>query len=348
MKGRGANEKLDWIDNFDPRILGLAAQKGVIFRFVPPVGIPELLLKEDNGFSTNWAGLQIQSSSVYFVGPNQKFTTIQSAIDQAFADGSGVPGNAKTIYIAPGSYSENLVFRPGQALVAMSANVAIGAVTIGGQHVYTTPATGDLLTNTVALQGLTFFDGAAGSTLLFDVSVGEGFFSIAGCTLLKDSLTGNAIRGIGSNGVLVMLQTNSANHQSTDSFIYSENGVLSVGQSSFQNGAAAGFIDYAGSGTCIITQNTTLASGTYVMSMTSGNAFMQGNFFNVFGTDADGIRVGATASVLFTNSTLNVPAGLGYVFQGTGTVNGAMIVYGGGNSTKDPGLTFNLLPSDPP
>jgi len=54
--GHGGNktQRIDITDSYDPRIVGRAAQKGTLFRFIPASGDPELLIKKDDGFSTEW------------------------------------------------------------------------------------------------------------------------------------------------------------------------------------------------------------------------------------------------------------------------------------------------------
>lgn len=65
--GRGGNktERIDIIDSYDPRVTGRAAQKGTIFRYIPSVGSPVILTKDDDGFSTNWvsAGGEVNTAS---------------------------------------------------------------------------------------------------------------------------------------------------------------------------------------------------------------------------------------------------------------------------------------------
>lgn len=53
-KGGTIVQRIDIIDVYDPRILGRAADKGTLFRYIPSVGDPVLLIKADNGYSTNW------------------------------------------------------------------------------------------------------------------------------------------------------------------------------------------------------------------------------------------------------------------------------------------------------
>lgn len=57
--GRGGNktQRVDIIDSYDPRVVGRAAQKGVLFRYIPAVGDPVVLIKNDDGFSTDWTSI---------------------------------------------------------------------------------------------------------------------------------------------------------------------------------------------------------------------------------------------------------------------------------------------------
>lgn len=56
--GQGGSkfERVDIIDNYDPRVTGRAATKGTMFRYIPAaIGAdPIILLKQDEGFTTNW------------------------------------------------------------------------------------------------------------------------------------------------------------------------------------------------------------------------------------------------------------------------------------------------------
>lgn len=62
-KGGITTQRVDIIDNYDPSIVGRAAAKGTLFRFIPNVGTPTLFIKLDNGFSTNWINFSAGSSA---------------------------------------------------------------------------------------------------------------------------------------------------------------------------------------------------------------------------------------------------------------------------------------------
>lgn len=345
MKGRGSNQKLDWIDKFDPRVTGLAAPKGTLFRFVPTTGFPTLLIKGDDGFSQDWQAFgEGDQPFVYFVTPGTgNFPTIQSAIDQAFADGSGL--QVATIYVPPGTYNENLTFRPGQAIIGQNANVSVGAIRIVGQHTYTPPVGSDPLAAQVCLQGMSFIDLADGHTMEI-LGAQPYFFTVSGCSFTKGDFTGNCIRCLNASGILVLAQSSTTYHGSPDPVVRSSSQVMVIQQMSHASGGVGPMLDYDGGSSVQFFNNSQLNNAPYVVNMQNGTMFCQGAFVGSFGTDPDGFRLGAGAVAYVTNSTFIVNAGTGYVFQGTGTVNGAMIVYGI-NSNKDPGLTFNLLASDP-
>lgn len=345
-KGNIKTQVNDWINSFDPRVGGLSGKKGSIFRYIPILGLPLILVKQDDGFSTNWLAVQQATpvaGNIYYVVPGGEYPTIQSAIDAAFAAGSGDPGNTATIYIPPGEYVENLEFRPGQSLVAQAANISVGAVKITGQHHYEATPGGDILSKTVLLQGLSFNDNDPGNTITID-GMNDGFFLQSGCQFFKNSATGRFVLCTNMNTILVITSGSGIYFGSTDPAIESYAAVTVVQSMSYSSNAPGPFVLYQGSGTLNFFNNQALTNSPYVLSIESGQAFVGFNFLGTFAPDSDCIRCDGLAYVF--NSTLLSSVGTGYVLQGTGTVNGGMLVYGI-STAKDPSLTFNLLPSDP-
>lgn len=53
--GGNKTQRIDIIDKIDPRTTARAAQKGTLYRYIPESGDPELLIKNDDGYTTNWA-----------------------------------------------------------------------------------------------------------------------------------------------------------------------------------------------------------------------------------------------------------------------------------------------------
>lgn len=93
--------------------------------------------------------------------PGSAFTTIQSAIDQAVADGADL-NNPRIIYIRLGTYVENLQIPAGIKLQSLGTNRSLGThVMVMGNHTITEAAL-------IAVQGIFFQDGANDGTILFD------------------------------------------------------------------------------------------------------------------------------------------------------------------------------------
>lgn len=330
----------------NPTQTAVDALKGTLFIYAPTNGDSQLFQKQDDGFSTNWLAVQQATptaENIFYVVPGGEYPTIQSAIDAAYAAGSGVGGNTATIYIPPGQYTENLVFRPGQSLVGQAANISVGSVSIIGQHTYEAPAGGDILYKTVLLQGLFFVDNDSGNTITVN-GVNEGFFLLSGCQYAKTSVTGRFALCTNPNTIFVFSQGSSVQSNSTDPSIESFANITVVQQMNFSSNAPGPFVLYQGSGTLQFFNNQALSVSPYVLSIQGGQAFVGFNFLGTFAPNSDCIRCEGLAYLF--NSTLLSSVGTGYVLQGTGTINGGMIVYGISNA-KDPALTFNLLSSDP-
>jgi hypothetical protein len=342
--GNSKTEVFDWINSFNPRVTGLAAPKGTLFRYIPTIGVPVQLLKNDDGFSTNWtAAGEGDQAAVYYVGTGD-LTTIQSAIDLAFAEGSGTGGKISTILVPPGEYIENLTFRPGQCLIAQSSTVATGAVKIQGQHVYAPPVNSDPLSVLVQLQGFTLADPNAGDTITFQGPNGA-LFSLSGCAFIKTA-AGRGCYSPNATGIFVMAACSTTQFTSSDPWVESASTVTVLNQCSHASGGVAPMLLCTSSGFAQFTQNTMFGGAPYAVSFQGGSPLIFNNNLFTFGADADCLRLGAGVTATGVFNTLSCPTGTGYVVQGTGTLNGSMLVYPD-NNTKDPGLTFNLLSSDP-
>lgn len=80
------------------------------------------------------AKYQRPANAIYRVGPVGSgffFTSVQAAIDQAVADGFTSASNLATVEIAPGTYTENVVLKPGVNLIGV-----LGSVFIDGTCTY--------------------------------------------------------------------------------------------------------------------------------------------------------------------------------------------------------------------
>lgn len=344
--------RYDFAERIDPRIApGFNAVKGALFRYVPNVGLPDLLFKKDGGTTTNWATLQTSDNAkpafVYYVAlSGAQFTSIQAALDQAQADGAGVGGQKATVYVAPGTYTENLNFRDGVSIIGMTAPGASPGVQITGNHVYTMSPHGDSLEPAIILQALLLANPNPADTIVVNGTPADGgFFQVQGCFFSKTS-TGRCIFFNAPNLIGIVAQTAIINSPvSTDPMIESQSQVCVVNQCSNTAFCNMPLLKYTGAGSVNMFFNQVLGTMAYLVDIQSGQVFDNGNWMGTFGVNPDGIKVGAGVTYYCTNSTLIVSAGTGYAWQGTGTLNGTLIAYGI-NSNKDPGLTFNLLTSD--
>lgn len=66
-QGGSKTQRVDIIDIYDPRVTGRAAPKGTLFRYIPVVGNPELLIKQDDGFTVNWANVSSDPTGITVV-----------------------------------------------------------------------------------------------------------------------------------------------------------------------------------------------------------------------------------------------------------------------------------------
>lgn len=55
--GGNKTQRIDITDKIDPRTTARAAQKGTLYRYIPESGDPELLIKLDDGYTTNWSSV---------------------------------------------------------------------------------------------------------------------------------------------------------------------------------------------------------------------------------------------------------------------------------------------------
>jgi hypothetical protein len=110
----------------------------------------------------------------YVVGPVNfaGYQTIQSAIDAANASGGG------TVFIQPGTYTENLTLKAGVALSGVEGNVDTLGIKIVGVH------TPDTSNGTMTFRELNFY----GTTAIFQSSAaGQGYLSFETCNWILSS-----------------------------------------------------------------------------------------------------------------------------------------------------------------
>lgn len=151
-------QRIDIIDIFDPRVDGRAADKGTLFRYIPAVGDPVVLIKQDSGFSTNWidasgsSGVYTASSlgagnAVYagtvandfqfkslVAGAGISITNTATEITIANTGGGTVTGDPNTVayFDAAGNLNDNLDARFDGTINAMALLNTPGTITLSG------------------------------------------------------------------------------------------------------------------------------------------------------------------------------------------------------------------------
>lgn len=88
--GGSKTQRIDITDSYNPSVQGRAAAKGTIFRYIPSAGSPQVFIKNDDGFSTNWVALGGGGG-----GANQALSNLTSptAVNQSLIPGSDLTLN---------------------------------------------------------------------------------------------------------------------------------------------------------------------------------------------------------------------------------------------------------------
>lgn len=102
--------------------------------------------------------LQKSPNAIYRVGPTvggvpqAQYTSIQTAIDQAVADGFTTSANPAVVEIAPGTYTENVTLKPGVSLAAIQG----GTVTVTGNLTYPVSNGLNRVQNSISITNIVF------------------------------------------------------------------------------------------------------------------------------------------------------------------------------------------------
>lgn len=137
------------------------------------LGHPDINIAGNSGTHTLQA-TNLTKNSPYVVGSSGQaaYTTIQSAINAAFAAGGG------TVIIQKGTYTENLTLKIGVGLLAVEANVDNLNVNIIGTH------TPDTANGIMSFRNINFFS----TTSIFSSSAaGQGYLDFEQCNWILSS-----------------------------------------------------------------------------------------------------------------------------------------------------------------
>lgn len=240
------------------------------------------------------------------------FTTIQAALNAASAAGGG------TVYVRPGTYTENLILMPGVDIVGAVAESRdsslppANVVTILGTHTLTT--TGSVGIDTCVLDG----NGAD----IISVLAGAAAFSLLvldSCALITAGpnmgTVGNLLGGF---SVFVLLDCNAT--FSGAGFTMNGSCQLLVQDSDFQGGTGPGFINNQTAGQLQIERSSVQTTGAACVEMANATSGAQIRY-NTFTSGANPIYnfSGAGLVAAVHNSYSSTNASGEYVIGAAGT-----------------------------
>jgi len=263
-------------------------------------------------------------ASPYVVGPNSIFTTIQSAIDQAVADGASA-SNILNVIVTSGDYTENLIIHD---FVNVSAAGAEASTRVIGNAVYTSTAPGGIFSS----RGLTWES---------SVNVNSAF-SIQGANACTVNFSSSNFSGI-TGTAFECLNTNADITLSLCKL------VSSAGQIIFNiTGGSIRFI--AGFTTTTDTPSTVSGSSllVFLSSFVTDSFVITGTSqvsFNNSVSQAVGtlpfMNIGAGCFSVILFSTIISNAASGFYIEGTGFVGATAISpLSGTAQTLDPALSI--------
>lgn len=265
------------------------------------------------------------------VGANGEYTTIQGAINAAFAAGGG------TVYIHPGTYVENLTLQPAVDLFAAVGEARASAlppanlVTIQGSHIFSA-------TGTVSIDDCVL-DGNGADILTISAPAGTASLVVLqDCNLLTTGLSlGTIGSAAGGASLLVMVDANAAFSNAgftmqNSSFILLQDvdvqsspgpfitnnqtvGTLEVSRSNIDTLAAAGIVIGSATATANIKFSTFRSGGNPAISFTAaGTVTSYHNTYESFDASTNYID-GAVGTYRYaddinTGSAINIAAGI--------------------------------------
>lgn len=258
----------------------------------------------DNGFIKPWLNVRVNDIRVdgqiipsvyvtpYLVGPtgsNSPFTTIQSAINQAVADGHTSVSNPATVFVRSGNYLEDLIMYPYVNLNGISSN---GVFIFGSMNI---DITGNILIHDVSVTpnlinpGIGVTGGNTGNIFFTDCSFIADINTISPLITLNNTLANVIITNcffVGSPTVNAIV--------ATKGFSIIRNSLL-TGNSSILVTGTSQFINLS----CLVNYTTLVdgASAVYI------------NLYSLIATDAisaDALTVNNNSACIIISTTFTV------------------------------------------
>lgn len=279
---------------------------------------------------TNGVSIQNTEGVSRFVvdsGGNAGYTTIQAAINAAAALTPSA-ANPQTVWIWPGTYTENLTISP---FVNLSSAAATGVI-INGNASYTSASDGETFT----ANHITFQSTTATSTFII-AGTNQCVVNFNNCIFNIDSSSSvSCLQVTNSNGATNVFQTSCLSKSSDNASIYT-----------FTSGSQSNLFVYS----CLNTSNaqSTFAGNTFIqfycsflidsyqITASGAELFCNGCILQNLGSNAI-FQISSGSFVEATNNQISCSAT--YWANGLGTLYYGSNILAGGNSGIDPGLTI--------
>lgn len=262
------------------------------------------------------------------IGTRGEYTTVQAAITAAAGAGGG------TIYVRPGTYTENLVL-PVSTLDIVACCVdgrpPSASVKIIGNHTYTGTGASFLF------QGFSFSAPVGDIFTLTETGPGFSIFATKYCALTAAG--GKAMVAGSGGGFMVPVVFSTQASGSTDCFEIQAGCLLQILDQSDLTANSGSGVNITGAGSQVLCSYSTIAGSNGGFTLNDASNVAELRYSGIGSTGNSAIVFGAAASVAGENNIYNSNAISGFYISGAGTYSGTNDVLTGTASSVDPATT---------
>ncbi len=277
----------------------------------------------------------LRNASRYVVAPTfalGEYTTIQSAIDQAVADGADA-ANPAIVWVSAGIYTEDLALVPFVSL-AGAVDGSVNAVQVVGNSVYTDNTGAG--TNEFSITNMSFVSNNTSPAISFQGS-GTSNMHLQSLDASATATSGTALECTGANfSINVTISTLEASSGAKCMNV-------SAGNVFMFAGVHSSFVDTAStiSGTAVVRLFSCVANDAFVLTDSSSLYLMQ---CFVTSGNLTCVDVGVNCALISYTSIMLSDATSNYFVTGTGAYFYTQVVAVNDAKLIDPGL--NILPQN--